>query len=63
MYWQKKHELINWLLGQPYPGEFKRRLLEGWSMTVGLRVRPHEYALLESSGVDGTPARPEDLQR
>jgi hypothetical protein len=58
MYWQKKPEVINWLLAQPLPGELKRRLLEGWGVTVGLRIRAREYQLLEDSGVDGNPARP-----
>lgn len=56
MDWHKKQEVIAWLQGQPYPGEFKRRLLEGWAVSVGIRVRPREYDLVEKSGVQSIDA-------
>jgi hypothetical protein len=52
MYPQRKKDVINFLLAQPFPGQFKRRLLEGWAVTVGLRIRAREYQLLDASGVD-----------
>lgn len=56
MDWHKKRETINWLLAQPYPGFLKRRLMEGWAMAVGSRVRERDYQLLEASG-----AEPQDI--
>jgi len=52
MFPSRKRDVINFLLAQPYPGNFKRRLLEGWAITVGLRVRARDYQLLDASGVD-----------
>jgi hypothetical protein len=49
---QKKKEVIAFLLAQPYTGDFKRRLLEGWAVTVGLRLRGNDYARVERSGID-----------
>lgn len=48
----KRSEVIRFLLAQPYPGDFKRRLLEGWAITVGIRLRGRDYAAVERSGVD-----------
>lgn len=48
----RKVDVINWLLAQPYEGNFKRRLLEGWAITVGLRVRGRDFQLVEASGLD-----------
>ena len=56
MDWHKKQEVIAWLQAQPYPGSFKRRLLEGWAISVGIKVRPREYELVEASG-----ATPQDV--
>lgn len=52
MFPQKKKEVISFLLSQPYTGDFKRRLLEGWAVTVGLRLRGNDYARVEASGID-----------
>lgn len=52
MFPQRKADVIRFLTAQPYPSEFKRRLLEGWALTVGLRLRSREFHLVESSGVD-----------
>ncbi len=49
--WHRKQDVISFLQAQPYPGAFKRRLLEGWAISVGLRVKPREYDLVEKSGV------------
>lgn len=51
MDWNKKQEVINWLQAAAFPGYFKRRLLEGWAISVGLRIRPRDYDLVEKSGV------------
>ncbi len=52
MYPQKKKEVILFLLAQPYAGDLKRRLLEGWAITVGIRLRGADYARVERSGID-----------
>lgn len=56
MDWHKKKEVIAWLQAQPFPGAFKRRLLEGWALSVGTRIRPRYYDLVEKSG-----ATPQDV--
>lgn len=53
MYPEKKAEVVQFLQAQPLPGDFKRRLLEGWAITVGIRVRSREYNLVAASGFDG----------
>lgn len=56
MDWHKKADVVAWLQAAPYPGEFKRRLLEGWCISVGIRARPRDYDLVEKSG-----AAPQDV--
>jgi len=53
MYPQRKQQVIAFLLAQPLPGDLKRRLLEGWAITVGLRCNAKDYRVLEQSGIDG----------
>lgn len=52
MYPQKKKEVINFLIAAPAPGDFKRRLLEGWVRWVGIKLTGAEYRRVESSGID-----------
>ena len=52
MFPEKKKEVIAFLLAQPYVGDFKRRLLEGWAVTVGLRIRSYDYGRVYRSGID-----------
>jgi hypothetical protein len=52
MYPQCKKSVIDFLLAQPFTSELKERLLEGWALTVGVRVRPREFHIVEASGVD-----------
>jgi len=47
-----KQEVIRWLKQQPAPGHFKRSLLLGWAMTVGVKIRGAEYREVEASGTD-----------
>jgi len=54
MYPELKREVIAFLIAQPYTSNYKRRLLEGWCMTVGVRCTSHQYHLVEVSGVDKT---------
>ncbi|MGH9402856.1 MAG: hypothetical protein ACRD2P_12200 [Terriglobia bacterium] len=48
----RKADVLRWLTAQPYEGNFKRRLLEGWALTVGIRVRGVEFSMVEASGID-----------
>ena len=52
MFPAKKKDVIAFLLAQPYTGDFKRRLLEGWALTVGLRIRGYDYGRVFRSGID-----------
>lgn len=54
MYPQRKKDVVNFLIAQPLPGNLKRRLLEGWCITVGVRCRPRDYYLLDASDVQRT---------
>lgn len=53
MFPEKKKEVIAFLQAQAFPGQFKRRLLEGWQITVGIRLRARDFNMVEASGVDG----------
>jgi len=52
MYPQRKKDMLAFLMFQPLPSWTKRRLAEGWCITVGCRLNSREYHLLEVSGVD-----------
>jgi hypothetical protein len=54
MFPQKKKAVLNFLIAQPLPSWTKRKLLNCWCMTVGIRCRSWEYHLVEVSGVDQT---------
>lgn len=54
MHPQDKDKVIAHLQAQPWPGDFKRRVLEGWALTVGVRCRSREFDLVYRSGFDGT---------
>jgi hypothetical protein len=51
-YPQRKADVVRFLQAQAWPSEFKRRLLEGWALTVGVRCRSADFAAVEKSGVD-----------
>lgn len=53
MYPERKQDVVSFLIAQPLPGDFKRRLLEGWAITVGIRLRSRDFSLVEASGYDG----------
>ena len=53
MYREKKQQVIAYLQGQPWPGDFKRSVIEGWALTVGIRVRSRDFQLVTRSGFDG----------
>lgn len=53
MYREKKAEVVQFLIAQPLPGDLKRRLLEGWCLTVGIRARSRDFNLVYASGFDG----------
>lgn len=53
MFPEKKKQVIAFLQAQALPGDFKRRLLEGWCLTVGVRCRSKDFSDVANSGVDG----------
>jgi hypothetical protein len=53
MYPERKKDVVAFLQSQPWPGDFKRRVLEGWALTVGLRLRGADFRAVENSGFDG----------
>ncbi len=53
MYPEKRKEVIAFLQGAALPGDFKRKVLQGWALTVGIRIRSRDFHLVEASGVDG----------
>jgi predicted TIM-barrel enzyme len=53
MYPERKKEVVAFLMAQPFPGDYKRRLLEGWAITVGIRCASRDYRAVENSGFDG----------
>lgn len=55
MHPEKRVEVVRFLQAQPYPSDFKRRLLEGWALTVGVRAPARDYRAVEKSGVDVNP--------
>lgn len=52
MFREKKMEVIRFLQAQPYTGDLKRRFLEGWAVTVGLRLRGADFKAVERTGID-----------
>lgn len=54
MYPQFKEEVVTFLITLPLPSWTKRRLAEGWCITVGCRMKSRDYHLIEVSGTDQT---------
>ena len=52
MYPQKRMDVVRFLMSQPWPGDYKRRVLEGWAITVGIKCPSRDYQAVERSGVD-----------
>lgn len=52
MYRAKRGAVVEWLTKQPYTGHFKRGLLAGWAMLVGVKISGRELNKVEASGVD-----------
>lgn len=52
MFREKRMDVVRFLQAQPWPGDFKRRVLEGWCLTVGVRAPSRDYLAVERSGVD-----------
>lgn len=53
MYRSKKKQVLDFLRAQPWPGDFKRRVLEGWQITVGTRLHGRDFQAVEATGIDG----------
>lgn len=52
MTYQGKQEVIKFLIAAPLPAQLKRNLLQGWAMTVGLRIKASDYKKVYDSGID-----------
>ena len=63
MFPQRKREVVNFLVSQPLPSWTKRRLLEGWALTVGIRLRSRDFHTVEVSGVEGHDSSAPDAER
>jgi len=47
-----KREVVAFLQVQPFTGDFKQKLLQGWAVSVGIRPTKAEYAAVRTSGID-----------
>lgn len=48
----KKAEVMRYIQAQPWPGDFKLHLFQGWVVSVGATATGAEFQLVENSGVD-----------
>lgn len=42
--------LMTWLMDQPWPGYYKRAVLQGWAHEVGASPTQADYAAVDASG-------------
>lgn len=49
---ERKAEVIAYIQAQPWPGDFKLHLYQGWVVSVGATANAAEFQLVENSGVD-----------
>jgi len=62
---RKKREVKAWLAAQPFTGDYKRRLLEGWQIWVGIRLHGRDFQDVQATGIDQpgrTWSRPSGVQ-
>jgi len=52
MYVERRKDVRQWLIAQPWPGHMKRDLLFAWARTVVVRLSEREVAEVEASGVE-----------
>ena len=46
----RQADTVNYITAQPWPGHFKRLVLVGWAVTVGVKVPQETYNAVEKSG-------------
>ena len=49
---EHKAAVIRYIQAQPWPGDFKLHLFQGWVVSVGARATAAEFQMVENSGVD-----------
>lgn len=47
-----KGPLLDYLLAQAWPGDFKTQVLSGWAIVTGASVYQYDYAIVSASGWD-----------
>jgi len=47
---KRSGDAVNYIVAQPWPGHFKRLVLVGWAVTVGVEVDNVVYDAVEQSG-------------
>ncbi len=52
MHPEDKSKVIDFIMAQPYDGIFKKQLLLGWAVTVGVRLQARDYSAVAKSGTD-----------
>lgn len=52
MYPECKKAVVNFLMAFPMDGYLKRRYLEGWAVTVGVRIQSKDYKAVQNTGLD-----------
>lgn len=56
MYPERKRDVVNYLMALPIEGFLKKRYLEGWALTVGVRVQSKDYTAVDNTGIDHATA-------
>lgn len=54
-YPNKKWDVIRFLKAQPAPANTRRDWLFHWSLWVGMRVNPKEYAAVQAGSIEAGP--------
>lgn len=49
---ERKQEVIQFVIAQPWPRDFKRAILSGWASWVGIRLESADFKAVEASGYD-----------
>lgn len=52
MFAARKADVIAFIQAAPAEADFKRKLLLGWAITVGVRLNKHDYEKVDRTGID-----------
>lgn len=47
---KRQADVVNYITAQPWPGRFKRLVLLGWAVDVGVKLDSRVYDQVEKSG-------------